>query len=273
MGVMVLADTACTLATCAEVNLSLIAFRDDRSSVELLKPLPVVIVSTYTTALVEQFFLCKLYFLLTGNTFVSVLLAIAVLTHTGLSFASATLLLDAQAVKVADLTTIIGATSCAATDIVIASCLSFKFWQMMSFTLVEGSTRSMVRRIAILTISSGAVVASSTLIMVILLFNLSPVFQVFLTCQGRVYALTLLGNFFVGTPNAPSINIDTNPDGSIGTTLCFQVANPDAGSSPLPRREITSSVMGIDDNSSNYYEESIGLKQIPPLIQKTPLSV
>ncbi|KAJ7838861.1 hypothetical protein B0H14DRAFT_1079331 [Mycena olivaceomarginata] len=97
-------------------------------------------------------------------------------------------------------TTTVGAVSCAATDVIIAASLSWKFWTMMAGTARKASTRSLIRRILILTVSSGAICAGNTLLMMILLLRGSEFFEFFFSCQGRVYALTLLGNFLVGIP-------------------------------------------------------------------------
>ncbi|KAJ7490677.1 hypothetical protein FB451DRAFT_1220768 [Mycena latifolia] len=266
VGAMVLFDTLCTLATCFEVQLSLIVFPDNLDSVVLLKPLAALLYTTYAAALVEQYFLCNLYFLLTKNSLVTGFLALCVLTHTGFSYASATIVLAKQSVFPAFLTTLIGAITCAATDILIAFCLCLKFWQMMTRCSPEAPTRSLVQRIMVMTISSGAIVALNTLIMMILLLKGSPVFQLFFTCQGRVYSLTLLRNFLLGTPFNPSSNtvgIETNPSSRVGTNLVFRVNAPD--SPPRAARSRNSAPL---ENSSNYYEERIDLKTIPSLSRK-----
>ncbi|KAJ7116576.1 hypothetical protein C8R44DRAFT_739273 [Mycena epipterygia] len=222
VGALVFFDTLCTLATSIEVVLSVITFPNDLGSVQLLKPLAAVIFTTYAVASIEQAFLCNLYYNLTGNIFVSVVLALSVLVH---------------------------------------------FWRMISTFAPSKSTRSFVHRIMIVTVSSGAVVASNTLIMMILLLKHSPAFQFFFCCQGRVYSLMLLGNFLVGATFNPPSMIDTNPGGRVNTTLIFRVngahpENDDRPSSPLNTR---TSPTGPP---SNYVEEQIDLKQIPSLQRK-----
>ncbi|KAJ7704993.1 hypothetical protein B0H17DRAFT_1175473 [Mycena rosella] len=255
VGVMVLSDTLCTVATCIEVQLSLVVFPNNPVSPEFVKPLAAVIYTTYITAVIEQFFMIKIYFLLTGNVLVTGFLTLAALNH----------LANWPLVSV-------GAISCAVTDVLIATCLCFKFWQLLNNTSPETATRSLVQRIMILTIGSGATVASNTLIMVILLLKLNPAFQLFFTCQGRVYALSLLGSFLIGTPFNPTSRADTNPGARVGTALVFHVANPDAGleNSSRPERG-RNSPMVPSDNSSTYkpqYEERIDLKDIPSLSRK-----
>jgi len=232
---------------------------------------------TYATALVEQFFLCNLYFNLTGNAFISIFLVLSILFHTGFSFASAGMALSSQSVWASFTPTTVGAIACAVTDILIASCLCHKFWGMMQDCSQQTSTRSLLQRIMMLVVSSGAIVASNTLITIILLLTHSPAFQFFFACQGRVYALTLLGNFLVGTPfNAPSIAVETNP-GTRMTTVVFRVACPEndpAGSLSYPLRNNRSSPNGptCDDSSVYQYEERPDLKEIPFLHSKSPAS-
>jgi hypothetical protein len=48
--------------------------------------------------------------------------------------------------------------------------------------------------------------------------NRAPVFTFFFVCQGRVYALTLLGNFLVGTPGS-NRSESTNGNGRFGTSV------------------------------------------------------
>ncbi|KAJ7461966.1 hypothetical protein FB451DRAFT_1404462 [Mycena latifolia] len=288
---MVVFDTLCTLATCFETQLSLIVFPDDLDSVELLKPLAALIYTTYATALVEQYFLCTLYFLLTKNLLVTALLALMVLAHLGLVFTSATLLLTTQSVFDAFMTTLIGAIFCAGTDMLIAFCLCLKFWQMMTRCSPEGSTRSLIQRIMIMTISSGATTGLNTLIMMILLLKQSPAFQLFLTCQGRIYSLTLLGNFLLGMPFNPasdSVAIQTNPSSRVGTNLVFPVNASDTGlrGAPPPARgrnptsldnspryvhhqhQLHPPMSPLNNKNSLYvpqYEERIDLRMVPSL--------
>ncbi|KAJ7133452.1 hypothetical protein C8R44DRAFT_772454 [Mycena epipterygia] len=271
VGALVFFDTLCTLASFFEVVLSVITFPNDLLAVELLKPLAATIFTTYAAASIEQAFLCNLYFHLSGNIYISLVLVLSVLVHTGFSFASAGMLLSTQSISASFQTTTIGAITCAVTDILITSCLCFRFWQMMYTFPREPSksTQSLVYRIMIITISSGAVVASNTLIMMILLLNRSPVFQFFFICQGRVYSLMLLGNFLVGAPFNPSpmsLNTLTN----INTTLDFHTHPEDGGRRLSPPPRARNSLM---DLPSNYHEEErIDLKRLPSLSRMPPSS-
>ncbi|KAF8139444.1 hypothetical protein K438DRAFT_1785676 [Mycena galopus ATCC 62051] len=86
--------------------------------------------------------------------------------------------------------------------------------QMMIQIEPERSLRSLLRNILLLVISSGIIVAANTILMLILLVKNSLAFFFFFTSQGRVYSLTILGNFLImparmraemraATPNQP----------------------------------------------------------------------
>ncbi|KAF7332912.1 hypothetical protein MVEN_02397000 [Mycena venus] len=198
--VLVIGDTICTVATSVDVCLAVLRLPITNLRL-VLAPLAVEIFATYVSSVVSQAFLCNLFFVLTGNKVVAGMLVILIATHLGFSWASAIIIVKtSEPGGMAFTTTTVGAVSCAATDIIIAVCLAWKFWKMMSRTSRETSTRSLVRRILILTVSSGAICAGNTLLMMILLLKSSPAFEFFFSCQGRVYALTILGNFLVGTP-------------------------------------------------------------------------
>ncbi|KAJ7075806.1 hypothetical protein B0H15DRAFT_865858 [Mycena belliarum] len=199
VGAMAFFDTIGTAAACAGTYIRFIHFatKAPEETHIIFKQRAVVIFMTYATALIEQCFLCNLYFHLTRNYFVTGILALCVLAHTGLSWTSASLLLGTPA-PASITTTLAGVIICAVTDVLIALCLCLKLWQFLGHTN-RTSTRSFLQRIMILIISSGAIVGSNTLIVMILLLNSSPVFRIFFICQGRVYALSLLGNFLVGT--------------------------------------------------------------------------
>ncbi|KAJ7077999.1 hypothetical protein B0H15DRAFT_540027 [Mycena belliarum] len=183
---MLLFDGLCTASLCVLVHLSLITIPNDPLSPRLLKPIAASIYMTYATALVEQYFMCTLYFHLTRNIFITGLLALCVLVHTAFSFASASLLLvENDILNIPAFTaTTVGAITCAFTDGLIAISLCFKFWKLLALAPTQSTTRSLVQRIMMLTISSGLIVGSNTLIMMILLLKASPVFQLFF-CLSR----------------------------------------------------------------------------------------
>ncbi|KAF7296851.1 hypothetical protein MIND_00916400 [Mycena indigotica] len=179
-------------------------------------PFAVVITTTYLSGAIEQLFLCNLFFVLTRNRPVSLLLLLMTAVHLGFAWATGIVAAVRQSTQgVALMTASVGAIMCAATDIVIAVGLGWKFLAMMRDTPEEHSIRTLLYRILMLTVCSGALVAGNTLIAMILLLNHSLAFTFFFTCQGRVYALTLLGNFLIGIPaqrrrvGPPTINVGT----------------------------------------------------------------
>ncbi|KAJ6580452.1 hypothetical protein DFH09DRAFT_1145965 [Mycena vulgaris] len=241
---LVVFDTICTLSTLVSVGFATVPIHTTNIRL-LLAPVSITILATYSSAAIAQLFLCKLFFQLTKNTLVVGLLVLLIAVHCAFSFASAIMILTKMSVFGIVLTaTTVGAISCAVTDISIAFCLAYKFWKMLRSTGRATSTHNLVRRILILTISSGAMVASTTLIMMILLLRASPAFQFFFSCQGRVYALTILGNFLLGIPGvqdntAPSAFTLDRRDASADSEVVFHVAAtyPDSGIS-LPRVDI-----------------------------------
>ncbi|KAF7337387.1 hypothetical protein MSAN_02264800 [Mycena sanguinolenta] len=234
VGILVFFDTVCTLAVCSDVGI-IVAPPTTTNIRLLLIPLATQIITTYISSIISQLFLCNLYFILTGYKIVAGIIVILIFVHLAFSWASAIILLKTFGGLT---TTTVGAISCAATDLIIAVCLAWKFWQMMAGTRQHRSTRSLLRRILILTVSSGAICAGNTLLMMILLLKDSegagrsacvdirpqrvylfilPVFNFFFSCQGRVYALTLLGNFLVGIP--ARVQQETSPSLSLGTSI------------------------------------------------------
>ncbi|KAJ7268222.1 hypothetical protein B0H12DRAFT_1097553 [Mycena haematopus] len=202
VGLMLLFDTICTLAVgfdlCLTMEASVVNLR------VLLTPLVVQIITTYATSVVAQLFLCNLLYRLTGSIIVAGPILILIFVHLAFSWASAILILTTLSEAhsgMAFKTTAVGTISCSVTDVVIALSLGWKFWTMMAGASREHPTKSLLRRILILTISSGALCATNTLSVMLLLLENSQFFTFFFTCQGRVYALTVLGNFLVGVPD------------------------------------------------------------------------
>ncbi|KAJ7206938.1 hypothetical protein B0H12DRAFT_442077 [Mycena haematopus] len=190
-------DTVCTFTIC--VNLCLLIVGTGGNPVALLSPTTITIFMTYCSAAVEQVILCHLFFTLTKNIVVSTFLAILILAHMGLAFASGSLILVLNSeFTVALNTTLAGAVTCAATDVFIAIALGSNIWKSLAPSDVLPSRDRIARQFLLLCISAGLIVASNTLIMMALLITGSPVFSFFFSCQGRVYSLTLLANFLVG---------------------------------------------------------------------------
>ncbi|KAJ7302961.1 hypothetical protein DFH08DRAFT_945425 [Mycena albidolilacea] len=208
LGIMVLADTFCTISICFKVSMAVVPTEE---RYRFVVGLAVQIITTYITAAITQLSFCNLYYILTGNKLVAGILTILIFVHLGFSWASGILLLrlprlgpeSGLAFKI----NIAGAATCVAADVFLAVFLGWQFYQMMQDTIPM--TRSMVRRILILCVGSGALCAANTLVMLILLLKGSPVFNLLGTIQGRVYALSILANFLLGIPGRRSGRIPT----------------------------------------------------------------
>ncbi|KAJ6587490.1 hypothetical protein DFH09DRAFT_229771 [Mycena vulgaris] len=202
----------------------------------LFLPLSSTIFATYCSAAIAQLFLCNLFFQLTGNIFVVAFLVLSILVHCAFSFASAVMILTKETtLGIVLTTTTVGAVGCAATDICIAACLSYKLWKMLNYTGRATTARSLVQRILILTISSGALVASNTLIMMVLVLRRSAAFDFFFASQGRLYSLTILGNFLLGIPAAIARAGSVTVPRGVGDTLggvVFHVETYQSASAP-----------------------------------------
>ncbi|KAJ7101661.1 hypothetical protein C8R44DRAFT_988336 [Mycena epipterygia] len=216
VGAFIFFDTLCTLTICINACFVALDLTPNAHSVALQSPMAITVFLTFLSAAVEQAILCHIFFTLTRNAFVSAFLAILVLAHMGLAFASGGLILVLNSELTAALTTgQAAAITCAATDIFIAIALGSKVWKLLSPTdVIPAAERystfyglrspiyptrdSFTRRFLLLVVSSGLIVASNTLIFMVLLWKHNAAGNLFLTCQGRVYSLTLLANFLVG---------------------------------------------------------------------------
>ncbi|KAJ7217432.1 hypothetical protein C8J57DRAFT_1553959 [Mycena rebaudengoi] len=167
----------------------------------ILSPTVVGILTAFATAAIAQTFLCYMFYSLTKNKLISSIVLFMILAHLGITWASGILVLTTLNFGGAAFTTTkVGAILCATTDIIIAGLLSWKFWGMMAQAPPERSTRSVLRKILLVVISSGTIVAVNTVLMLILLVKHSLAFYFLFTSQGRVYSLTILGNFLIAIP-------------------------------------------------------------------------
>ncbi|KAF7345459.1 hypothetical protein MVEN_01564000 [Mycena venus] len=222
IGLMVLADTVCTLAICFEVGLAIVPAQEN---FPFIIALAIQIIATYISAVIMQLNFCHLFYVLTGNKVVCGALMFLIFTHLGFSWASGILLLKLPKLGpgsgVAFTVNTVGAVACAATDLVVAICLGYKFFRIMQVTIPGLGTRSLAKRILILSVGSGAICATNTLTMLILLLEGSFVFHFLATIQGRVYTLSLLANFLLILPGQP--RSVTTPSQSFGFSgLVFQ---------------------------------------------------
>ncbi|KAJ7729460.1 hypothetical protein B0H16DRAFT_1893862 [Mycena metata] len=202
VGILISADTVCTVAIAFQTAFLLLPPVYITTNLRLLfTPVAVAIVATYISAAIAQLFLCNLFYILTRNIFLTVGLVVLILVHVAFSWASGlSIVILLQVAGIVLTETTVGAITCAATDIIISVSLAWKFSRMMAGTRPQNSTWSLLRRLLLITVSSGLICAANTFVMMMLLLKGSPVYDFFFACQGRVYALTILGNFLVGIP-------------------------------------------------------------------------
>ncbi|KAJ7480201.1 hypothetical protein B0H11DRAFT_2233330 [Mycena galericulata] len=230
-------DTVCTVAVCAQAYLVVLVFActpDHFFPMATLRTLSVILFMTYATASVEQMYLCYLFFALTKQRFISVFLVCCIALHLSALYASGILIIQQQNPGgPAFTTTKIGAISCAATDILIAAALLHTFTRMQSTSAVRVSTRTLLRRLMVMSFTSGVAVASTTSLTMILLIGGNPAYALFFFCQGRVYAVTILANFLVGIPTPPPTQTMSNTRaGSAVTNVVFRVDYHSSGDGP-----------------------------------------
>ncbi|KAK7045154.1 hypothetical protein R3P38DRAFT_3259165 [Favolaschia claudopus] len=203
-------------------------------------PIALQIMTTYISSAVAQLFFANLFYILTSNLIISCSMVLLIIVHVAFSWTSAFILLaeprSNSTANFAYTATAIGAVSCAATDILISACLALQFWQLMPETVPGRTTRSLVRRVTILVVASGAVCATVTLTMMILYLNDSFAFNFLFALQGRIYALSILGNFLVGVPGrSPRGTSQSHPFGSsLSQSVVFHVPDTAAHS---PRQQ------------------------------------
>ncbi|KAJ6585804.1 hypothetical protein B0H19DRAFT_1059995 [Mycena capillaripes] len=218
IGAIVASDTLCTFTICAKIYL-LVSLHPSqprdiypRFSAETLA---VILFSTYATASLAQLFLCALYFNITKRRVITIFLVLNIVAHLAFSYTSAVL--------VAATGSTLGWAII--TSNMIAATLLHIFIRMDKNSAFRGSTHNLLRRLIVLFLSSGVIVASTTIISIILVLNQSPASALFFYSQGRVYALTILGNFAVGVPAQPTPATTITLD--IGTGTGTVVLNVD----------------------------------------------
>ncbi|KAJ7477998.1 hypothetical protein B0H11DRAFT_1285633 [Mycena galericulata] len=263
VGVLVFFDSVCTLAVALDICVSVAAPGVTNPRL-LLAPLATQVFATYVSSVVSQLFLTNLLYTLTSTKSVAWALLILIFVHLGFSWASAfAILATGNERGIAFTFSIVGAISCAVTDIIIGASLAWKFWTMMDRTIPVQSTRSLLREIMILTITSGTLCAGNTLVIMVLLLKNSAAVNFFFVCQGRVYALTLLGNFLVGLPgrSARAIRGRLELDVPLGTSVALS-------SHAIVFRNPVSTVGGMmredDDDESSGPSEDTSKNTTPP---------
>ncbi|KAF8151252.1 hypothetical protein K438DRAFT_1988246 [Mycena galopus ATCC 62051] len=205
VGLLVLADTVCTGAVLFDVCLTIgvggIGTGGRNNFMVALDALVLQIIPTYVSAAISQLFLTNLFVVLVGSKLLGLPLVLLILVHVTFSWGSAIAsIVTLNLGGIVLTTTSIGAISCSVTDLIIASCLAWKFWTMTGPSS-DLSSKSRLRLVLILIVSSGAICATITTAMMILILKQSLAYDFLFACHGRVYALTLLGNFLLGAPS------------------------------------------------------------------------
>ncbi|KAJ7035135.1 hypothetical protein C8F04DRAFT_1233802 [Mycena alexandri] len=218
-------DTAGTVAICAQVYTTPLVFPGEFDFVSIVAtttPVAVTILATYSTAAIEQLFLCSLYFTLTKHRHIGVGILLTIAVHTGCLFSSAILILKNHSpLGPALITSELGAIICAATDVIIASVLVYTLFRLERTSVVRASMHRLLRILMIRTVTSGVAVAFTTTMTMTLLLKNNTAYSLFFFMQGRVYALTIMFNFFVGPPSQAGPTTSTHLPGGNVTTVVF----------------------------------------------------
>ncbi|KAJ7820284.1 hypothetical protein B0H13DRAFT_2377947 [Mycena leptocephala] len=241
----------------ANVLITFLSFFGKEPFFALSIPTSFNILMTYFTAVIVQFFLCHLYFIITRKRVISLCLALLALVHLGFSFAAAVMIQTAPlSLHLTWTITAVGAVTCGVNDLLIAGCLGYELFKMRPS---NSSKSSLLRRIFILSITSGAIVASTTLLMMILFLkgSIGKLTRLILSCQGRIYALTLLFNFLSGFSSSSSSVTSPSSD-----QLVFQKSFSSGHSKQRPPPSIY----------SNFSEDSLN-KELPPLPTTSGLQI
>ncbi|KAJ3868156.1 hypothetical protein EV359DRAFT_32830, partial [Lentinula novae-zelandiae] len=191
-------DTVCTGVVCYNVYLfdsrKMLEFQSALTSNTQPWTLPATILCTYHAALVEQVFFTYRYWRITRNKFVTLMISTITASHVAFAWVLGIGLIRDPVVSQSGINlTIIAATLCAATDLLIAIIM---FHTMRTIKTTYTATQSLLRRISIQSVACGSTTSVFTIIMVSLLVthNLEP-FTVIFDILGRLYTLTILINY------------------------------------------------------------------------------
>ncbi|KAJ3757266.1 hypothetical protein EV360DRAFT_84177 [Lentinula raphanica] len=160
-------DTICTAVVCYNVYLYLILEPQALTSDVQPWTLPATILCTYHAALVEQVFFTYRYWQITRNKLVTLLIVTITASHVAFAWVLGVGLIINPVVSQSGLNlTIVAATLCAATDLLIAITT---FHTMRAIKTTFSATQSLLRRISIQSVACGSTTSIFTIIMVSLL--------------------------------------------------------------------------------------------------------
>ncbi|KAJ7882161.1 hypothetical protein B0H13DRAFT_2048486 [Mycena leptocephala] len=170
VGIFILADTACTFGICAQVYLILLVFPciDLGCLCELAG------------------FLCYLFYTVTKRRLITGFFVFTIFLHLGVSLAAAGVVIDERSAEGrADILMKIGAISCAVTDVLLAASLAFTVYGMESRVGKPRTIQSLLRRLGVLSLTSGALAAFTTIAAVTAVMVGSVAYTLFFFVQGR----------------------------------------------------------------------------------------
>ncbi|KAJ6525144.1 hypothetical protein B0H19DRAFT_1276231 [Mycena capillaripes] len=199
VGGMFTFDTICTVTIFIRVYNVFLRFPLDvqPQNSSITNTIGVIILSNYGTASLAQLFLSCLYYNLTKRRFITAFFLLNIVVHLGFSYASAILVLHFRWSNASATTASkVGAITCSATDIMIATALLSTFVRIEAEAGSEQKHYSVIRRLMALIFTSGVAVASVTLITIVLLLEQNRAYTLFYFIQGRMYALTIVGSSY-----------------------------------------------------------------------------
>ncbi|KAF9467752.1 hypothetical protein BDZ94DRAFT_1247602 [Collybia nuda] len=193
ISVMLLADTAGTIAVYSSTWLNLITRKDTGPRWGDLWTLSMMLIATSLAALCEQTFLIYRFFTLSNAKKTSICLVLLALTHATIMTYTAILICIRPILPGSPATKAFMVGSClsALVDLTIPIVL---YCQLRKISSSFKSTQSLVMRVSMQALSSGAVVAVLGLVCAILFWLMRIEFVIFFACLGRVYAMTVLFN-------------------------------------------------------------------------------
>ncbi|KAJ7582695.1 hypothetical protein C8J56DRAFT_227256 [Mycena floridula] len=197
-------DTACTLAVCGNAFLYLVIFPiRGQFPTENLWPLPFIVIANAFSALLEQSFLVLRYWRLSQNKITTGILILLVFVHLAFAIISGTYIAAHPQYGFAfgDITNVGSVSLSAATDLLIGLA---QLWTLQSFQSSFTSTKQLIRRVSLISSTSGMFCSFSSTVMLVLMFKQAQVFDLFFSCLGRVYSLTILINLFTISPKPNS---------------------------------------------------------------------
>ncbi|KAJ7110972.1 hypothetical protein C8R44DRAFT_799763 [Mycena epipterygia] len=255
VGAMVLFDTLCTMAINANVFITFQIFFRKTCLSSLNIGSTATLFMTYSTAAIEQCFLIHLYFILTCKPPTRLSPFYLHEFQLGFTFAAGIMLQTFSSPFTDRLTFIVtaaGAILCVLMDVLIAGFLGYELFKIKP-KISASSPQSLIRRIYILSVTSGALVASTTLLNIILFLKGHIAFEFFFSCQGRIYALTLLVNFLSRPSSSPATASSDKP-GRLVQVDAYPIGY--ANSDNMRRTQPTPSIY------SNFSEASIN-RELP----------